>query len=72
MIWSRQPCCATAAYCLKQLAPRQVYVTVYSDGPTRVLRLSEEPNVSSSQAESSVLDLAARLKQASSLRVGPP
>jgi hypothetical protein len=40
-----------------------VYVTVYSDGPTRVLRLSDEPNVTSTEAEQSVLDLAARLKQ---------
>lgn len=43
----------------------QVYVTVYSDGPTRVLRLSDEPNITSREAEQSVLDLAARLKQAS-------
>lgn len=41
----------------------QVYVTVYSDGPTRVLRLSDEPNITSTEAEQSVLDLAARLKQ---------
>lgn len=41
----------------------QVYVTVYSDGPTRVLRFSDEPNITSSQAEQSILDLAARLKQ---------
>jgi hypothetical protein len=48
---------------LLPLRDLQVYVTVYSDGPTRVLRLSDEPNVTSSEAEQSVLDLAARLKQ---------
>ena len=41
-----------------------MYVTVYSDGPTRVLRFSDEPNISSSQAEQTILDLAARLTQA--------
>lgn len=41
----------------------QVYVTVYSDGPTRVLRLSDEPNITSKEAEQTVLDLAARLQQ---------
>ena len=45
----------------------QVYVTVYSDGPTRVLRFSDEPNITSTQAEQSILDLAARLKQARTL-----
>ena len=41
----------------------QVYVTVYSDGPTRVLRFSDEPNITSREAEQTVLDLAARLQQ---------
>lgn len=40
-------------------------MTVYSDGPTRVLRLSDEPNITSTEAEQSVLDLAARLRQVS-------
>jgi hypothetical protein len=38
-------------------------VTVYADGPTRVLRFSDEPNITTIEAEQSILDLAARLKQ---------
>ena len=41
----------------------QVYVTVYADGPTRVLRFSDEKNVSSLEQQHVILDLAARLKQ---------
>lgn len=40
-----------------------VYATVYADGPTRVLRFSDDKNVSSLEAQDVVLDLAARLKQ---------
>lgn len=54
---------------LTALSGVQVYVSVYSDGPTRVLRFSDEPNISSSQAEQSILDLAARLKQARILKM---
>ena len=43
----------------------QVYVTVYADGPTRVLRFSDEPSTITVEAEQSILDLAARLKQVS-------
>jgi len=41
----------------------QVYVTVFADGPTRVLRFSDEPSTVNLEAEQSILDLAARLKQ---------
>lgn len=41
----------------------QVYVTVYADGPTRVLRFSDEKNASSTEHRHVVLDLAFRLKQ---------
>lgn len=41
----------------------QVYVMVYADGPTRVLCFSDEPSIQLVEAEQSVLDLAARLKQ---------
>ena len=41
----------------------QVYVTVFADGPTRVLRFSDEPSAVTVEAEQSILDLAARLKQ---------
>ena len=41
----------------------QVYVTVFADGPTRVLRFSDDKNVSSLEAQNIILDLAARLKQ---------
>lgn len=44
-------------------ATRQVYVTVYADGPTRVLRFSDDKNVSSLEQQHVILDLAARLKQ---------
>ena len=40
-----------------------MYVGVYADGPTRVLRFSDDKNVSSAEAQDAVLDLAARLKQ---------
>lgn len=42
----------------------QVYVSVYADGPTRVLRFADEKSTALLEAEQSVLDLAARLKQA--------
>jgi hypothetical protein len=38
-------------------------VSVYADGPTRVLRFSDDKNVSSLEAQNVVLDLAARLRQ---------
>ncbi len=38
-------------------------MTVYADGPTRVLRFSDEKNVSSLEQQHFILDLAARLKQ---------
>lgn len=41
----------------------QVYVTVYADGPTRVLRFSDEKNLSSLEQQHVTLDLAARLRQ---------
>ena len=41
----------------------QVYITVFADGPTRVLRFADAQNVGAEEAEQSVLDLAARLKQ---------
>jgi hypothetical protein len=36
---------------------------VYADGPTRVLRFSDDKNMSSLEAQNVILDLAARLKQ---------
>jgi hypothetical protein len=42
---------------------RKVYVTVFADGPTRVLRFADVQNAGVEEAEQSVLDLAARLKQ---------
>ena len=42
----------------------QVYVSVYADGPTRVLRFADEKSTALLEAEQSVLDLAARLRQA--------
>lgn len=42
---------------------KKVYATVYADGPTRVLRFSDGNNVSSSEHQHVVLDLAFRLKQ---------
>ena len=44
----------------------QVYVTCFADGPTRVLRFSDDKNVSSLEAQNVILDLAGRLKQARS------
>ena len=44
-------------------APPQVYITVFADGPTRVLRFADAQNLGAEEAEQSVLDLAARLKQ---------
>jgi len=41
----------------------QVYVSVYADGPTRVLRFADEKSTALLEAEQSILDLAARLKQ---------
>ena len=43
-----------------------MYVTVYADGPTRVLRLSDDKNLSSVEAQNVILDLAARVKQVGS------
>ena len=40
----------------------QVYISVYADGPTRVLRLADEKSTAR-EAEQSILDLAARIKQ---------
>ena len=42
---------------------KKVFVTVYADGPTRVLRFSDERTVSSLEHQHIILDLAARLKQ---------
>jgi len=39
------------------------YVTVYADGPTRVLRFSDDRNLRSQEARNQIRDLAARLKQ---------
>ena len=50
----------------------QVYVTVFADGPTRVLRFSDDKNVSSLEAQNIILDLAARLKQVRWGRLPPP
>ena len=47
------------------LAYLQVYVSVYADGPTRVLRFADEKSTALLEAELSILDLAARLKQVS-------
>ena len=44
-----------------------MYVTVFADGPTRVLRFSDDKNVSSLEAQNIILDLAARLKQVGGL-----
>ena len=41
----------------------QVYVTVYADGPTRVLRFADERSVAFLESEQSIIDLAARLNQ---------
>lgn len=43
----------------------QVYVSVYADGPTRVLRFADEKSTALLEDQQSILDLAARLKQAS-------
>lgn len=48
---------------LLALGNLQVYVMVYADGPTRVLCFSDEPTTHMVEAEQSILDLAARLKQ---------
>ena len=45
------------------LGPSQVYVTVYADGPTRVLRFADERSVAFLESEQSIIDLAARLNQ---------
>lgn len=42
---------------------KKVHATVYADGPTRVLRFSDDKNVSSTEHKHVVLDLAFRLKQ---------
>lgn len=57
----------TAKRAERQHAGVQVYVTVFADGPTRVLQFSDEPNVANADADLSIIDLAARLKQASRL-----
>lgn len=41
----------------------QVYVTVFADGPTRVLRFADVQDAGAEEAEQSILDLAARLRQ---------
>ena len=38
-------------------------MTVYADGPTRVLRFSDEPNIEAGEAMHNVLVFAARLQQ---------
>ena len=38
-------------------------MTVFADGPTRVLYFSDVPNLANQDADLSILDLAARLKQ---------
>ena len=38
-------------------------MTVFADGPTRVLRFSDDPSTVNVDTEQSILDLAARLKQ---------
>ena len=40
-----------------------MYVTVYADGPTRVLQFSDEPTLANSGYDQSIVDLAARTKQ---------
>ena len=42
---------------------KKVHATVLADGPTRVLRFSDDKNVSSTEHKHVVLDLAFRLKQ---------
>lgn len=42
---------------------KKVHATVFADGPTRVLRFSDDKNVSSTEHKHVVLDLAFRLKQ---------
>lgn len=37
---------------------------MFADGPTRVLRFADVQNVGAEEAQQSILDLAARLKQA--------
>lgn len=46
----------------------QVYITVFADGPTRVLRFADVQNVGAEEAQQSILDLAARLKQVEARR----
>ena len=38
-------------------------MTVYADGPTRVLRFADERSVAFLESEQSIIDLAARLNQ---------
>ena len=38
-------------------------MTVYADGPTRVLRFADERSVAFLESEQSIVDLAARLSQ---------
>ena len=47
----------------RMLGSMQVYVTVYADGPTRVLRFADERSVAFLESEQSIIDLAARLNQ---------
>ena len=42
---------------------KKVYVSVYADGPTRVLRFSDDKSVFSTDQKRDILDLAYRLKQ---------
>lgn len=48
---------------LNNVLVMQVYVSVYADGPTRVLRFADAKSTALLEAEQSILDLAARLKQ---------
>ncbi len=47
----------------KLLRWRALQLSVVADGPTRVLRFSDEPSTANVEDEQSILDLAARLKQ---------
>ena len=38
-------------------------MTVYADGPTRVLQFSDEPTLANAGYDQSIVDLAARTKQ---------
>ena len=62
-------CCLVSPFSCKHIwLVLQVYVSVYADGPTRVLRFADAKSTALLEAEQSILDLAARLKQ---VRVSP-